>query len=298
LDDLPTTIPHSVRERLDSFRDVAAQRHGALMGASAERRRLYDLIIVGKSRLVELERAGMKGDHPEVLRSLQQLERDTAQHAVINERVQRLEPPWSDAAGLLKALETYVAANRLIALHAGTIPELQPGERALDGLQRATKRTEELKEERSQIASRPLPTEFARRSAREELLARMEGAKPDFAPLVDRGEHIRFPKNRAALQQYSGTDLYAIDPIGVLMWVFKDELLAAADREIEAHGRDDIALTHEERTAKLAEIDAAILRSEREECAFAELAGRLPRADCDPRAALGLDDTMPAPERS
>jgi hypothetical protein len=126
----------------------------------------------------------------------------------------------------------------------------------------------------------------------------MEGAKPDFAPLVDRGEHIRFPKNRAALQQYSGTDLYAIDPIGVLMWVFKDELLAAADREIEAHGRDDIALTHEERTAKLAEIDAAILRSEREECAFAELAGRLPRADCDPRAALGLDDTMPAPERS
>jgi hypothetical protein len=81
--------------------------------------------------------------------------------------------------------------------------------------------------------------------------------------------------------------------LALFAWVFKDALIAAIDREIDAEADDAASLSHEERQRREAEAMGDLLDIERQEAALvwrAQSEG-LPvehRADISPLALLGV----------
>jgi hypothetical protein len=81
--------------------------------------------------------------------------------------------------------------------------------------------------------------------------------------------------------------------LGLLAWMFKDALIAAIDREIDAEADDAASLSHEERQQREAEAQGDLLDIERQEAelVWQAQAQGLPvehRADISPLALLGL----------
>jgi hypothetical protein len=85
----------------------------------------------------------------------------------------------------------------------------------------------------------------------------------------------------------------AVDVVGLMAWLFRDALIAALDREIDAESDDASALTHADREVRIAEAEADLLSTERDICALiwrgqAEgLRVEFP-ADISPLALLGV----------
>lgn len=296
------TLPHAVRERIQSYSDIVRERHAALIESSAQMRTVQSAISDDRALLNQLENGERNADQIAQVRS--KIDRRTKALAELVARVEKLGASWKAAYELSQNLEKYarVALDGAVALYDGLMPQLQNGEKATDGIERAARRTRALKADRLEVLAAPFPSEDAKKIAREQITARVEAARPDVMGVVDRGELIKFPMSRASIDQPAGAggpmSLYAIDPVGLLAWIFPVEFQAAIEREIDTFADDAIALSVEQRIVKLAVIDSDILASEREEVAFAELAGQLPRPDCDPRAVLGLADVMPAPSRN
>ncbi len=120
---------------------------------------------------------------------------------------------------------------------------------------------------------------------------------PDVSMLVEFDRDIAWPTMRQQSQVIGAERHLAFaevpDTIGLLAWMFKDALIAALDREIDAEADDAAALTHEQRQQREAEALGDLLAVERDECALVwqGQAQGLPvehRADISPLALLGL----------
>lgn len=297
--ELTNRLPFAVNERLQTFRDIAKERSSALIEMSAQMRSARSELEADSERLRRLEAEGRDKSRIQQLRTT--IERGESALAKIITRVDKLGASWKAAHELTGNLEQYVREHLagVVALYEGDVPQLRSGEKAVDGLARAARRTRSLKADRIEILSAPYPSSYAKQVAREQIAARVAAARPDVTAAIDHGGLIKFPMTDASIDQSAagGGRLYAVDAVALLAWAFPAEFQAAIDREIDAFADDPVALSEEQRTEKLAVIEADLFTSEREEAAFAELAGLLPRADLDPRAALGLADTMPAPRR-
>jgi hypothetical protein len=86
----------------------------------------------------------------------------------------------------------------------------------------------------------------------------------------------------------------------LLFWLHREALIAKVEAQIDAISDDPNALTAQQRTESLTEIDRDRLAIEREEehwvsTAIEGGANVLRRPDADPRAVLGFADDMPAP---
>jgi hypothetical protein len=143
-----------------------------------------------------------------------------------------------------------------------------------DGIDRAAHRTRTLEADRKDVLAAPFPTSVAKKLAHDHLAERIEAARPDVSPLVDRLDPIEWPLKRTPVTQYGGSAaaVYIPDAIGILAWLFPKQFRDAIDNEIDAAGDDPAALSLEQRVAKLKQIDGDILASEREEAALSELA--------------------------
>ncbi|MDR3401945.1 MAG: hypothetical protein P4L99_05535 [Chthoniobacter sp.] len=291
-----TSVPIFVTGKIRTIDDIAKERNAALRGYSDNLRATMGDLMLAKSRLDELERGGLK-DEPAIADMQGKMTEIEAEMARLRVQNEDLGTAWRQALKLSENLSAYISANAsVIKLHKGPGPALQNGERARDGLERAARRTRALQADRREVMAAPIPAALAKDLAWQQVQARADAAKPDVTSLIDHGGRVKFPTVRTAIEQHgSMSDLFAVDPVALLAWCFPNEVKAAIDREIDENAEDEIALSSSERIERLATIDADILWSEREECAFSELAGLLPRADIDPRAALGLADTMPAP---
>lgn len=291
--DLPS-VPSAVSEKIQTLRDAAADRNATLRRISEDRELARVAQMRAESSVEALRRKGVKEDSTEVVPLLNAIERHRATLKRLDARYEELSPRWVHASRLVTTLEAYVQQHAAgIVLHEGATPQLQNGETAIDGLERAARRTRTLLANRLEVRAAPFPTATAKKIAWEQLWARAQAAKPDVNGLIDALEPVRWPSNHMSLEQNSRV----LDPVGLFAWLFPIELKKAIDREIDAAGDDVAALTVEQRIEKLKVIDGDLLASEREEASFAELAGVLPREDCDPRAVLQLAGTMPAPER-
>lgn len=289
---LPSSVPHTIRERIETFADIGRERSAAVIETSARRRAAMSDLEKDRAALRELERSQRNGDQIAQFKArIERAEKDLAKLAAV---LDRLTPSSQAARALTDRLIAYVRAQPSFSLHRGGVPQLQAGETARDGLERAARTKQKLLAELQDIEARPIPSAVAKRIAREQLAARIEAVRPDAGPLLNGLGEVKFPVMR--LQQFGGaTDVYGTDPVALLGWLLPNEMASAIDHEIDAIADDDNALTAEQRREKLAQTDASILASEREQAAYAELAGQLPPADTDPRAVLGLDGSMPAP---
>lgn len=291
-------LPAAVRDRIESLRDTAADLHRALKGISDDRQELWAKRSDAEGRLHEHRRDGLTDDDPPLPELLAEVKKQGAKLAKLSGRADKLGGEHQHALRLVNNLEAYLRSHAAGGLshYTGPSPQLANGETALDGLERAARRTRTLQADRRDVLAAPFPTSVAKKLARAQLAARAEAAKPDVVGLVEHCDPIRFPLTGALSEAgLHRIDTFVTDPIGALAWLFPKEMQAAIDKEIDANGDDKAALSAEQRTAKLVQIDGDILASEREEAAFAELAGLMPRHDLNPRAVLQLADNMPAP---
>ena len=91
-----------------------------------------------------------------------------------------------------------------------------------------------------------------------------------------------------------------VDVEALLCWTFKDQMIAAVDKEIELRGDDANALSDAQRAERTATILGDLLMSEREEellIEHGEAKGIVlaRRTNADPRALLGLSSDLAGP---
>jgi hypothetical protein len=297
--DILDRVPVQVADKIRTIRDVKDDRHAAasrVMDAARENAASLQTWENRKRQLYEND-SDISDNHPGLLQANHEIQKLSDEQKRLVARQQELSTAWQAAGTLYRRCDQYLreAESSGIRVYSGTEPKLTAGERELDGYERSARRTRALKAEGDEVRARPFPTKIAKLAAREQLRPRIEAARPDVSQLVDRLEEIEFPRTSHFVNL--GAPLETNDPIGLLGWLFPEKFFVAIDKEIDAAGDDKIALSIDERIAKLAEIDADMLASERDEVHFAELAGLLPRPDIDPRAALNLGSDMPAPSR-
>lgn len=302
------TVPAGVRDIVLTLRDVQHDRHAPLMGISDDMRHQRENLLAAESRLREIAkdariRSGLSDideSHPEVVNTKQRIADATRKLNRLTARHDDLQGAWQQAAALSRNIENYIRNNHAdgITLFEGALSQLRNGETALDGWERASRRTRTLQADRREILAAPFPTALAKKMVREQFEKRIAAVRPDVSGLVDRLDEIEFPQVRTSLQTYGTAGaVNVVDPIGLLAWLLPKDFYAAIDKAIDEAGDDKAALSPEQRAEKIEQIDGDILASEREEAQFAELAGLLPRADIDPRAVLNLSAAMPVPTR-
>ena len=109
----------------------------------------------------------------------------------------------------------------------------------------------------------------------------------------DQGGSVYVPK--VLLPASGGNAVESESSLGLICWLFRDELLARLGAQIDRAARDDEALSPEDWTKKVRTIKAEILEAERVEESIAwEMlqAGKDVelRGDANPRAILAVSD--------
>jgi hypothetical protein len=147
----------------------------------------------------------------------------------------------------------------------------------------------DLLERIAQVERARHPSGVVKARARAKIEAR--AARPNVRVAIEYGEDFRFPI-------IVGNTDAAIDVEGLLCWLFKDQLIAAVEREIDEAADDSKALDATTRKSMRADLAAELFAAESQEEAIisaAEAVGRTfdRRADADVRAVLGLAVARP-----
>jgi len=142
--------------------------------------------------------------------------------------------------------------------HAAAAVELKRGETFDDAIKRERDVVVRLHADRGEVVAAPIP------SAQAKALAAPRSS------VCHRRETVRWTPCRAR-RAYLLAEIYprprnrSSDGFGLVAWLFKDQLIAALNREIDEDADDAHALSDAARAKRLAEIDAAILAAERRE---------------------------------
>jgi hypothetical protein len=125
-----------------------------------------------------------------------------------------------------------------------------------------------------------------------------QAAAPNFDSMIEHNAPLAFPSvSLSSLVRRTETPALAFtettDTLGLLCWLFKDELLAKINAAIDEIADDKVALSQAQREQMEAQISSDALAIERSECALiwhAEARGEVIdfRADTSPQSLLGL----------
>jgi hypothetical protein len=141
----------------------------------------------------------------------------------------------------------------------------------------------------------------AKANAKATILALAQRAEPDFASMIEHGSPLTFPI--VSLQSMvHGVETPAMgfteaaDSVGLMCYLFSDQLLAKINAGIDAVSDDKAALNEKQRAEMEAQIMADALVIERSEGALiwhAEAKGEVIdfRSDTSPQAVLGVRKT-------
>lgn len=189
-------------------------------------------------------------------------------------------------------------------------PALKKGQHYSDAVAEVRARIEKLRADAQGVEDAPQPSEVAKSRARAEIERLAEKGRPGIMPLLESASgSIEWPKRyqlAAIVMQdgkpigAAGRDGFTPDPLALVCWLHRDELLKRIEREIADRADDASALNDETREKKRRQVAASILAAEREEELLIEAAEEAGiviarRPDADARAILGLADSCPSP---
>ncbi|QHO78205.1 hypothetical protein ACH79_42120 [Bradyrhizobium sp. CCBAU 051011] len=190
---------------------------------------------------------------------------------------------------------------------------LKRNETERQALERLQRRSRELLADENRARSAPLPSSEGIGKARTEIERLAQRGEPDVSALVEVGAPIRWPQTVQRLDLVAMTHEQksifgdargeVADPLALLCWLHRDQLLTRLEKLIAENSDDGNALSEQDRAEKLAEIDGDRLEVERQEAALIwrmQEAGQSVdfRQDADIRAVLGVrlevtDDVTP-----
>lgn len=212
---------------------------------------------------------------------------------------------WQSQQRLLTRVEAYVTLLRTSISTQASVPSIKfpTAERLIPENDKQRNEIANLLADRHELLSKAFPSAEIKIRARAEVEELARRGRPDVTLLVNYGpsQGVIWP-DYEAIARGRGIGVALPGDVGhtrnvpaahmpLLAWLFKDSLIAAIEAEIDANSEDEQALSLEQRTKKLAEIDARILAAERVEVALVRHAGIAVdyREDTDPRALLGIE---------
>jgi hypothetical protein len=214
---------------------------------------------------------------PLVFAAKKHLEKMTADFKRLTELQEVRSAAWQAASAALTACEDWlrygVPANCQIEAIEVEPPKLLKSEGLMDGVARLQRRGREIKATIHSIRSSPFPKDHCKRRAHETVEALERRGAISVSRLVELDGEIEWPMQRASSQVIGGAERAlafheTVDVVGLIAFIFKDALIAALDREIDAEADDAAALTHEQRQQREAEALGDLLAVEREESWF------------------------------
>lgn len=194
--------------------------------------------------------------------------------------------------------------GRALPAFTGTVgaPVQRRGETLAQAVERVRGEIAERRADLHRIASAPLTSAEAKAAIRREVEALAEAGAPDVGRVLE-GQPIRWPSFRELRHLGSNGPIYgesgdpqAVDARALMAWLMKGLLLTRLEAEVDAIADDKAALSTVQRRTEDARVRAELLALERAEEALIEDAPpelRIwRRAEADPRAVLGLAETL------
>jgi hypothetical protein len=306
---LSEQLPTTVQDHLNSLKDSADELHAALRLMSDRRSGALDEKQRLETRLKQLSNPGAYGlgwmpVHPgdPMYRGI---EADLAAAQRNCERFGGLAEARSQEFSRIKGLVTNLirwadenySPNKFVQFSPAA--KLGKKETPIEAVEARRRRIRELNENMKFVQSAPRPSATIKAQARLEIDRLAEAGKPDCYKMIERGESLGLPslamKAEVFLADGRGfAGWHQTDATALLLWMFRDEFIAAIENEIDQLKDDEHALTDEQRAQQLAEIAADILANERDEEALIRMAEgevtlAIPRrVDANPLAVLGL----------
>ncbi|ANK84451.1 hypothetical protein AMJ97_CH00814 [Rhizobium sp. N1314] len=205
---------------------------------------------------------------------------------------------------LLTRIETYIRSLRSTAIQvSASAIKFPSADRLLPEIDKQRNEIATLFADRHEILSKATPSAEIKARARAEIEELARRGCPDVTYMVNHGpsQGVIWPDYEAIARgrgvgvplpgDVGHTRFVQAPHLPLLAWLFKGRMIAAIEKEIDANAEDEQSLSLEQRTKKLAEIDARILATERVEVALVRHSGGAfdYRDDTDPRAFLGID---------
>ena len=249
-------------------------------------------------------------DHPAIRQLDEKIGRLTAEIDRRRALTETRSAAWKQAAAVSRACDDYIRNLHLpfaaIPLHERPVPAAMPkGHSYSSAVEDRRRRLRELQSDLRRVETAPRPSSVAKQIAAAEVAKLAERGAPDVMALISpHGETVAWSDIRIGVGYGTTYSAGSVpDAVGLIAWLFRDDLQRAVGREIDELSDDENALTDAARADKLTEILGDMLavgRSEEALICAAEAAGAVipRRKDADPRAVLGLADELPGPERS
>jgi hypothetical protein len=175
---------------------------------------------------------------------------------------------------------------------------LKKGERIADGVERYRHRLRELAADRHRLRSSPFPASVQKEKAKAQIEQWAEAATPNFESMIEHNAGLAFRTMSLSSLVRGEKPVLAFteettDTLGLLCWLFKDELLAKINAGLDEVADDKAALSQQQREQMEAQISSDVLAIERAEVACiwaAEAAGEILdfRSATSPQSLLGV----------
>jgi len=287
----------------DASADSAAITHGLASRLIEENQRRQAVSM----RLAQIRGKRVDDDHPEMIAQTRALADADAEIARINERVATHNMVAGPRAELLRNIDTWLRATAANHAFADIEPEpvkLLKGEQIPAGIDRHRRRLRELDADALRINSAPFPSSYAKSIAAAHINKLADAATPIVTNLIEHGgglivdgvmvePPIVFATKmvKAEVDTATGRGIAIgehVDTVGLLAWLFKDQMLARIGEAIDAEAEDKIALSHEQRAEQLATIasDRQAVEFDETQLLWAGFGTTEARADMTPTAYL------------
>ncbi len=294
--DAVDALPLAAAAKLSRLRELVDDRHGAAMGARErlgavreERQKLQGTISATRNM-----RGYQNAEHLAKLEAdLRQLD---AKMRKASEAYDERSARWTAVNRVVQRIEAYVGdlpTGVTIEPYAGPAPQIRST--PADAIAMTRARIEDLRAQMVAVQTAPLPAadQVKRAVAQiDEMAARGE-------PLLQPDGGIEWPTEYVQMMVTGAPAAVSremIDAPALLAWLHRDALRKKITALINEQADDEAAVAPADRPPRLAELRANLLTVERLECAAVEMANTDDyRADCDPRAILGLSGDLPAP---
>ena len=208
----------------------------------------------------------------------------------------------------VKGLFGQIENGRVAKLADRKAPSPRKGEAISEAVSRCRGRIAQLQGRRAELEIVPVPANFARERARREIEEVAESGRPNVSGLIAGHGRLQFAKSMTSTVDLAtgiavtGQVVEVPDSVALVAWLFRDKLIEAVGREIDAKADGEVeAMTPTDRKAAIQKIDEEIEATEFDECRLieqGESAGVkiMPRADVNVRAFLNLStetDALP-----
>ncbi|MBA4034938.1 MAG: hypothetical protein C0480_10105 [Bradyrhizobium sp.] len=296
--------------------DASAITHGLASRLIEENQRRQTVSL----RLAQIRAQRVGDDHPEMVAMTRALADAVAEIERINARVAQHNLTAAPRSTLLRNIDAWLrtmAANHDFEDMEPEPVKLLRGEQIPTGLDRHRRRLRELDSDRARVEASPYPSSHAKMIAANYIDQLAEAATPVVSSLIEHGgplvvdgavveppivfSETKLVEMKVATSAGEGVSTgYQVDPVGLMAFLFRDQMLARINELVDLESDDKVALSREQRAEQLATIasDRQAVEIDEGRLLRAGFGTTEPRADMSPSAFLLVKAVPKAARRS